>query len=58
MNLHRPSYESYSGMDMIKMIIEQQKEKAQSQKRADFWIEEDGKYKCRLQSNWNSMKSK
>lgn len=34
MNLHRPSYESYSGVDMIGMIIKQQTEKAQSQKKA------------------------
>ena len=34
MNLHRPSYESYSGQDMIEMIIKQQTDKAQSQKKA------------------------
>lgn len=34
MNLHRPSYEDYSGMDMIKMIIEEQTQKATVQKKA------------------------
>lgn len=34
MNLHRPSYESYSGTDMIQMIVKQQTEKAQAQKKS------------------------
>lgn len=34
MNLHRPSYEAYSGMDMVKTIIKEQTQKVTVQKKA------------------------
>lgn len=34
MNLHRPSYQNYSGVEMIKSILEEQVQKAASQKKA------------------------